>query len=143
MYATDLSDPISQSFPLGRGKAEEGELLDALVANLNSQHQWLLAYAYEAFERYYKDLYGAIGYLDRNIWRGSDFGKERIKDLKNKKFHWFQEQARVTIAKTNIKEILGVLREKIAGFESHEKSNPKGVDYQFMIVSYGKGDVLK
>lgn len=41
---------------------------------LNSQIRWLLVTAFEAYERFLKELYAILGYCDRNLWRCSDFG---------------------------------------------------------------------
>ena len=41
---------------------------------LNSQIRWLLVSAFEAYERFLKELYSVMGYCDRNLWRCSDFG---------------------------------------------------------------------
>jgi len=41
---------------------------------LNSQIRWLLVTAFEAYERFLKELYAVLGYCDKNLWRCSDFG---------------------------------------------------------------------
>jgi len=133
-YFNDLSDPDFPFFSLGEKSAQESELIQVLAENMNLQHQWLLVHAYEAFESFYKNLYGALGYLDMSIWRGSDFGKIRIEDAKNKKLCWYQDTAKNTIGKNNIREILNVLRNNLYGFENFEKANKTNHKFNIGLV---------
>lgn len=132
-YFNDLSDPDFPFFSLGKKSAQENELIQVLVKNMNLQHQWLLVQAYEAFESFYKNLYGALGYLDMSIWRGSDFGNIRIKDAKNKNLFWYKNTAKRTIGKNSIREILNVLRANLEDFESFEKAKKTKTNHKFNI----------
>lgn len=129
--AVDLTSDACRAFSIGAQKAEDEELLAILVSNLNYQHLWLFVNAYEIYETYFKDLYGALGYLDRKIWRGCDFGKAREDQIKSKQLAWFQEQVRRTVAKHNIKEILSALRSGLDHFERFEQRNPLSLDVCF------------
>ncbi len=129
----DLRQADICNVAIGAHGARDEDLLEALVIRYNHQLQWLLATAYEAYEAFFKGLYGALGYLDRNLWRCSDFGAVPIPDIAGKDVPWFQAQARQSIARHNIREVLSVVREKLPAFADKERNNALGYDLVFWI----------
>jgi hypothetical protein len=129
----DLTSPDQKWFCIGKEKAEEDELLATLVSNLNTQHQWLLVEAFEVLEKYIKDIWGALGYLDKSLWQCSDFGDITPSEIGGMNLQWHMTQVRKTTAKHNTKKIREHLRNRIAGISEYESSNNRGYDYSFII----------
>lgn len=130
----DLTAQKTEWFSAGSEKSEEDELLSTLIHNLNTQHQWLLVEAFEALEKYLKDLYGTLGYLDRSLWRCSDFGGITPKEISGNDLMWHKNQIRKTI-KNNTKEIRKRLVDSIAGLSDYLSNNCRRCDYNFLISS--------
>jgi len=129
----DLTLPKPEWFSIGREKAEEDELLSTLISNLNTQHQWLLVEAFEALEKFIKDIWGALGYLDKSLWQCSDFGDIMPSEIGRMNLDWHMSQVRKTTAKHNTKIIRKHLRDRIAGILFYESSNCREYDYSFII----------
>lgn len=129
----DLTLPKQKWFCVGREKAEEDELLSTLISNLNTQHQWLLVEAFETLEKYIKDIWGALGYLDKSLWQCSDFGDIMPSEIGRMNLGWHISQVRKATAKHNTKIIREHLRDRIKGISDYESSNCRGYDYSFII----------
>ena len=129
----DLTLPKPEWFCIGGEKAEEDELLSTLISNLNTQHQWLLVEAFEALEKFIKDIWGALGYLDKSLWQCSDFGDIMPSEIGRMNLYWHVSQVRKTTAKHNTKIIREHLRNRIAGILDYESSNCRRYDYSFII----------
>lgn len=123
LLVRDLTAPEYSHFPVSSEGAEEQQLLECLAENINAQHQWLLVKSYEEFERYVKNFYGSLGFLDRNIWHASDFGNISLSEICLKTEDWFQDQVEHTLGKHNIRPILNVLRNRIPRIDQFETSN--------------------
>jgi hypothetical protein len=127
MWTAVPAKDVTQSPPafvsIGGRRAKDQELINILIDNLNNQNLWLFVLAYEALERFYKDFYAALGYLDRNLWLCSDFGTVKIGDLRAKDLQWFQAQVRKTVAKHNIDGILQSLRNSFPNFAKAESGD--------------------
>ena len=128
----DLTAPKTEWFSAGKRKAEEDELLATLIRNLNTQHQWLLVEAFETLEKFLKDLYGALGYLDRSLWRCSDFGNITPTEISGNDLEWHKNQVRKTV-KHDTKEIRKRLSDTIDGVSNYLSSNCRRRDYGFLI----------
>ena len=124
MWTTVPASDVRQSPPgyiaVGAKGAKDEQILAALIENLNNQNLWLQVSAFEAYEKFYKDLYGALGYLDRNLWRCSDFGEASLDEFSQKDIAWHQAQVRKTIARHDIKQILARLRAVLPVFAERE-----------------------
>lgn len=128
----DLTAPETGWFAAGGTKAEEDEILDTLIRNLNTQHQWLLVEAFETLENYLKNLYGVLGYLDRSLWRCSDFGNITPTEIGGNDLEWHKNQVRKTV-KHNTKEIRKRLSDTIDGVSKYLSSNYRQHNYAFLI----------
>ena len=128
----DLSAPQVQWEAVGKKKAEEDELRGILIENLNTQHQWLLVKAFEAVEKYLQDLYGVLGYLDRSLWRCSDFGEITPSAISKNDLDWHKQQVREK-NKRNTKEIRKRLNDTIIDVYQYLSSNCRRRDYNFLI----------
>lgn len=106
-------------------EAQDEELIEILTDNLNNQNRWLLVSAYEEFERYCRDIYGALGYLDRNLWRCEDFGSISLQGLKFKDLSWYQQCVRKGIGRYNTDIIIKRFRQIFPKFEKAESKNSK------------------
>lgn len=124
MWTAVPASDVRQSPPgyiaVGAKGAKDEQILAALIENLNSQNLWLQVSVFEAYEKFFKDFYGALGYLDRNLWRCSDFGDTSPGELSGKDITWHQAQVRKTIARHDIKAILSRLRDILPVFADHE-----------------------
>ena len=129
----DLTSSGLNWFCIGKEKAEEDELLATLISNLNTQHQWLLVEAFEVLEKYIKDIWGALGYLDKSLWQCSDFGDIMPSQIGGMNLRWHMIQVRKSTAKHNTKKIREHLRNRISGIAEYELSNNRGYDYSFII----------
>jgi hypothetical protein len=128
----DLTASKIEWLSVGTTKAEDDEILDALICNLRTQHQWLLVEAFEILESYLKDLYGVLGYLDRSLWRCSDFGNITPAEIGDNDLEWHKNQVRKT-AKNNTKEIRKRISDKIDGVSNYLSNNCRQRDYSFLI----------
>ncbi|MEI6609356.1 MAG: hypothetical protein WCO53_06365 [Deltaproteobacteria bacterium] len=128
----DLSAPETRWEKAGYKKAEEDELRAILIENLNNQHQWLLVEAFEAVETYLQDLYGVLGYLDRSLWRCSDFGDIVPSAISSNDLDWHKQQVR-KIMKRNTKEIRNRLNDTIIDVHKYLSRNCRRRDYNFLI----------
>jgi hypothetical protein len=118
-------------FFIGGRQASNDELLAALVSNLNSQHQWLLVVAFASLEKYLKDLYGTLGYLDRDLWHHSDFGGISPHEISSKNLAWHKERV-LKIPDSNTAKVRQKLR-RVPGVASYESNNCLGCDYDLII----------
>jgi hypothetical protein len=105
---------------IGGRQAQDEEFIALLIESLNGQLLWLLVQSFETIEKYYKDFYGAIGYLDETLWQCSDFGNVRIPELAALPLAWHQEQVRRTIGRHNVDGILSNLRRLFPAFATAE-----------------------
>lgn len=131
--ATNLSKSKLSFFSIGSRRLQDKELSKELKFSLNQQHLWLFASAYEIYEAYVKNLYSALGYLDRRLWRCEDFGSISVTEIVQKQLPWFQKRVRESVAKHNIKEILSVLRSRLPSFKERERKNCLKTDMTFWI----------
>lgn len=67
-HVLDLSKEQANLVPLKGRVAKGNELYENLNNALNDQLSWILVGLFEAHERFLKDLYAAIGYLDSGLW---------------------------------------------------------------------------
>lgn len=132
VLAMDVRKNPPQEITLSGAHAMDEEFIDILVNNLNNQHLWLLVQAFEAIEKYYKDFYGALGYLDENLWQCEDFGKVRLSDVKAKDLLWFQNQVRETKKLRNVDAILKKLHQIFPAIDKAlALAKTKGIDLEF------------
>lgn len=132
-----IMDPFDnhKSVSFGGVHVSGKEYGERLVENLNNNNRLLIVLSYEAFERYYLDLYAALGYLDKNLWNCADFGDVKMRDLTHKKINWFHNK--VTNSKTGkkipIRKILNSMRNNFNLFDKIER---KGNTYLRMWTVY-------
>lgn len=97
-YAYDLRvDDLKESpelIILEKKWAVNQDLLNELVVNFNTQLRWLLVSACESYFLFVKELYGAIGFLDRQFWPCKDYGKIRLAEVNKQNLPWHQERAK-------------------------------------------------
>ena len=91
----------------GRRGISVEDRMKAVVLHKNTQYQWLLVEAYEAFKDYIEDVYAYAGLFDKNLWPCRDFGSISISELNNKDFTWFRNQLSM---KKDIRSILNQFR---------------------------------
>ncbi len=123
--ASDVRHSTPVYIAVGAKGAKDEQILATLIENLNNQNLWLQVSAFESYEKFFKDLYGVLGYLDRNLWRCSDFGDTSLAQLTSYDIGWYQSQVRKTIACHGVKPILARLREILPVFAARES----GPDY--------------
>ncbi len=132
-----IMDPFDncKSISFGGVHVSGKEYGERLVENLNNHNRLLIVLSYEAFERYYLDLYAALGYLDKNLWNCADFGDVKLKNLTYKKLDWFQNKVRnsKTGKKIPIRKILNSMRNNFIFFDKTER---KGDIYLRMWIVY-------
>ncbi len=126
-----------KSVGFGGVRSSGKEYGEKLIDNLNNQNRLQIVLGYEAFERYYINLYAALGYLDKNLWNCVDFGNIKIKDLANKKLDWYKNKVRdiKTGNKIPIRKILNSIRNSFKSFTDTER---KGDTYLCMWIEYIK-----
>lgn len=69
-------------------------LIEAQIAVVNRQYQWLLVDAYELFEDYLEGIYASMAVTDKSSWPLRDFGEATIDELPGKNFDWYLEKSR-------------------------------------------------
>lgn len=118
--ARDVRSASIHPFMIGLTSARDDQLLQHLEDYINQQHLWLLVSAFEAYEQFFKDLYGCIGFLDKFLWRCGDFGDISIPQVGKKDITWYLNQSNNKIARHNIDNILKHLRQVWPNFSEHE-----------------------
>jgi len=118
--ATDVRGVDPVWIRIGDRRAQDEDFSEMLIDNLNKQLLWLLVQTYEAVENFYKDFYGALGFLDQNLLSCSDFGNVRIPELSTLSLDWYQEQVRRTIGRHNVDGIINNIRKTFPAFKEAE-----------------------
>jgi hypothetical protein len=108
--------------------AEDEQLRKWMEDSFNNQLLWLLVTAFELHERFLKDLYAAIGYLNPSLWQDRDFGGESVMGASDKELIWFASQVRRT-ARNGCGGILAQIRTEFPDFAKYEKT--KWVDREY------------
>ena len=135
--ARDIDDESIAPFPL-HSKLVEGGQFEAELANvLNGQLRWLLVSAYEAYGRGIRALYGALGYLDRNLWVCDDFGAIAPREIASMDLPWFEERARHVLRRKGVDYALKRMREGLDGLDAAERRDLTKKDHRFWIVIIG------
>lgn len=132
----DVSLSPPEYLPIYDKSASPNEMLTIITEYLNQQLLWLIVQAYESFETFNKDFYACLGFLDRDLWFCSDFGKYTIKDLENKELHWYKTQVRKNIGKNNIKDILNRYKEIFREYENFEKQEPDNLLFWIKYIEF-------
>jgi len=125
----DLSNEEARIVPLKATVARGDGLLGNLNDALNDQLSWILVGLIEAHERFLKDLYAAIGYLESGLWppkhlKSSSGGfccLSRNRTPPSRDYEFYSSQAR-TIAQSNCSPILNQLRAVFPRFAQFEKT---------------------
>jgi len=60
VHARDVRFSPTKVFAIGAKGAEDAQILDALIENLNFQNLWFIVSAFEAYERFFKNFYAAL-----------------------------------------------------------------------------------
>lgn len=110
-------------FPIGQAYVEDEARVRAFVQHLNRQYQWSLVGTFEAYERFVKDLYSALGYLDNNSWECKDLGGISPADVKNQKLAWFKDQTRGSVARNNCDNIFSRFRKAFPNIGTIEQAS--------------------
>ncbi len=118
----DISDGGITQFGLGKQSAADEQLLKWMKAGLDSNLPWALVGAFGLHERFLKDIYAVVGFLDPSHWRGLDFGETSFSEVAEKDRGWYSAQVRRT-ANSDGKEILKQLRNRFPQIEKYEKTN--------------------
>ena len=130
-YAYELSPTKQGPIQVGGMSFQDEELIEMLVQTFNNQCLHILAQAFEVYERFLKDLYGSLGYLDLNLWRCQDLGNATIAECRKKVPEWFKAKVRKTIGQHNTNDIVQVLRQRFSDFENREQKNKMTWDMMF------------
>ncbi|GJM22834.1 MAG: hypothetical protein DHS20C15_27490 [Planctomycetota bacterium] len=94
IVARDLGDPKFGKLALSADRAGKGAWLRRNRESFNRLILGLFTLSFEAFERFTKDLYACLGYLDRRCWRAQDFGSLCLADIPGKNLPWFKSTVR-------------------------------------------------
>ena len=126
--ASDVRKSPRALIEIGAKGASNEQVLKTLSDNHNHQNLWIMVSAFEAYEKFLKDLYGALGYLDQSLWRCEDFGNIKISQLNDKDKTWFVDRVRQTIAINSTKKITARLRDNFPSFEARNSCTSFRVD---------------
>lgn len=102
--------------------AQDEELILALEESISLQLNWFFVAAYEAYERFVKSTYGALGYLDRGFWACSDYGGIAVIEIPQLPQKWFAEQMRRLPNRFSTSSIMKRLRMRLPHFNEYENS---------------------
>jgi hypothetical protein len=134
MFYHDLRDGTAKFY--GAKRVFIDDEISAAHLHKNRHYQWVLAEAYEDFERFITDLYAAIGYVDPDFWPVSDFGNIRLGEIIDRDINWFVAQAMKKRDKPN--GILNSLRSAFPNLRKVEVDNKLGVHAVFELVMISK-----
>ena len=102
--------------------ARDEELLLALEESISLQLNWLFVAAFEAYERFAKSTYGALGYLDKGFWLCSDYGEIPVREIPRLPQSWFGEQMRRKPNRFSLDDILKRIRKGLPHIVEHENT---------------------
>lgn len=108
------------------------QCIAAAIAHKNKQYQWLLAEAYEAFDKFLTHSYVFLGIEQFNVWPLSDYGNNRLSDLES--MNW---NARLDLIKnkpSKVSHILTQLRKFFPEFAKAELSNSLNINLKVLVV---------
>ncbi|MDR0993311.1 MAG: hypothetical protein LBN38_01915 [Verrucomicrobiota bacterium] len=102
---------------------QDEELLLTLEENFSLQLNWFFVSAFEAYERFVKSTYAALGYLDKGFWLCSDYGEIPVREISQKPQNWFEEKMRRKPNQFSVDAILKRIREVLPHIVEHEKAH--------------------
>lgn len=111
-----------------------------LKKSVNQTHLLYLAWCFEKYELFLKELYIALGFIDHGYWLASDFGKVNLSEIPKWKDEDFQKQI---MEKSNynadsLRKRFAALFSAISeGEKPHEYTNAKAIynhDYSWYIL---------
>jgi hypothetical protein len=108
------------------------QCIQAAITHKNKQYQWLLAEAYEAFDKYLTHSYVFIGMEQFNVWPLSDYGNNRLSDLASMGWNGRLDLIKNKQSKTN--HILTQLRKCYPEFARAETINALKINFRTFIV---------
>lgn len=106
--------------------ATDAECLTEIAHGLNAQHNWLLVSVFEAYERFYKDLYAVIGYIDPNLWKLKHLAGMTPHQATTYDLDRYSHIVRERLASRDIRELHNAIRQSFPRFAQRELQNPLG-----------------
>ncbi|NWD47802.1 hypothetical protein [Pseudomonas gingeri] len=108
------------------------QCIEAAITHKNKQYQWLLAEAYEAFDKYLTHSYVFLGMENFSVWPLSDYGNNRLSDLTS--MGWSGRLELLKNTKSKVDHILKQLRKCYPEFARSETTNALEINFRVLIV---------
>lgn len=108
------------------------ECISATIIHKNKQYQWLLAEAYEAFDKFLTHSYVFLGIEQFGVWPLSDYGNNRLSDLKL--MDWNARLELIKNKQSKVTHILTQLRKCFPEFAKAETSNALQINLKVLVV---------
>ncbi|MDF2793077.1 MAG: hypothetical protein K0S85_830 [Pseudomonas orientalis] len=108
------------------------ECIAATITHKNKQYQWLLAEAYEAFDKFLTHSYVFLGIEQFDVWPLSDYGNNRLSDLES--MDWNARFELIKNKQTKATHILTQLRKCFPAFTKAETSNALEINLKVLMV---------
>lgn len=108
------------------------ECIAATFVHKNKQYQWLLAEAYEAFDKFLTHSYIFLGMEQFDVWPLSDYGNNRLSDLES--MNWNARFELIKNKQSKATHILTQLRKCFPVFAAAETSNALEINLKVLIV---------
>ena len=108
------------------------ELRHSIYIHRNKQYQWLLAEAWEEFEKYIQNLYVYAGYVDNTFWRDREIVNLPPNETSNTQLQWFQNE----VHRKSIKhaDMLKQIRNKLPNIRSIESENGLEINLHLIVT---------
>ena len=120
LIATDLRFYPPKVVTMNPHGARDEEFLTVLEDALMAQCNWFFVTAFEAYERFLKSTYAALGYLDNRFWSCSDYGDIPAADIQRLKQSWYIDHVKKRPARFQMDTILKNLRRMLPQLRKHE-----------------------
>jgi len=104
----------------------------AVYIHKNKQYQWLLAEAYESFDRFLTEAYASVGLIDAGLWPPQDFGKISLPERDS--LTWEQRVALLKEKRNRVGHILNQFRRRYPRFAKVEANNALQIDLRMNVT---------
>jgi len=108
------------------------ENYQSVIFYKNKQYMWLLAEAYEEFEKFIEKVYAFIGFKNNNLWPLVDYGKITLPELNQKDYVWFLERAKNK--QGTPQSILSYYRNNLSEIAKVESKNALKINLKLAII---------
>lgn len=133
----DLADDHALIIPAPGKAATDAECVAEIEHGLNAQHNWLLVAMYEAYEKFFKDLYTVIGFVDPSLWKPKHLAGISPSEMIAYDLNQVSRIVREQFAARDIRELHNAIRHNFPNFAAKELKNSLHADMKLRCAVAG------